>query len=281
MNKRKIWDGVFLSFLWASGLFMLFVLAAILIYLLQRGGRFITTEFILGSPSGFPLGSEGGVLPAIQGTLMLVFLALCFSVIPALITAIFLSEYGRSTQSGYIINLLVQSMAGIPSIIIGLFVYALCVVKMGWGICLLAGSLALGIMIFPVITVSCRDALMAVSDDYRLAAESLGISRSYILRRIILPQATTGILSGILLAMGYAAGATAPIMVTAAAIMARSPGNLFEPVMALPYHLYILFNEHISMDQAYATALVLVLLLLLLNSFALWLNRQQERKQYR
>ncbi|MGI5880247.1 MAG: phosphate ABC transporter permease PstA [Syntrophomonadaceae bacterium] len=281
MNRRKIRDGAFLTLLWASGLFMLFVLASVLIYLLQRGGRFISREFILGTPGGFPLGSEGGILPAIQGTLMLVFLALCFSVVPALITAIFLSEYGRNTRFAHIINLLVQSMAGIPSIITGLFVYALCVVEMGWGICLLAGGLALGIMIFPVITVSCRDALMAVNDDYRLSAESLGASRSYTLRRIILPQATTGILSGILLGMGYAAGATAPIMVTAAAIMARSPGNLFEPIMALPYHLYILFNEHISMDQAYATALVLVLLLLLLNSIALWLNRQQERKQYR
>jgi phosphate transport system permease protein len=132
-------------------------------------------------------------------------------------------------------------------------------------------------MVFPVIVVSSRDALLAVDENYRLVANSLGVAQSYTLRRVILPRAAAGILAGILLALGYAAGATAPIMVTAAAIIADSSGALLEPVMALPYHLYILFNEHISINQAYATALVLVILLLLLNTLALWLHSLQER----
>jgi phosphate transport system permease protein len=276
MKKRAITDRLLMGFFWLSGIFILLVLLAIILFLVWRGGPFINVEFILGTPSGLPLGSEGGILPAIKGTLWLVLLALILSIVPGLLTAIYLSEYGHG-RLAEIINLLVQSMAGVPSIVIGLFVYAFGVVALGWGISLLAGGLALAIMVFPVIVVSSRDALLAVDDNYRLVANSLGVSKSYTLHRIILPRAAAGIMAGVLLALGYAAGATAPIMVTAAAIIANSSGALLEPVMALPYHLYILFNEHISMNHAYATALVLVILLLIINVLALWLHSLQER----
>jgi phosphate transport system permease protein len=266
-----------MGFFWLAGLFILVVLLAIIAYLIWRGGPFVDSAFIMGSPAGLPLGSEGGIFPAIKGTLWLVLLALVLSILPGLLTAAYLSEYGRGGRLADIINLLVQSMAGVPSIVTGLFVYALAVVSLGWGISLLAGGLALAIMIFPVIVVSTREALLAVDENYRLAADSLGVSRFYTLYRIILPRAAAGIMAGVLLALGYAAGATAPIMVTAAAIIASSSGALLEPVMALPYHLYILFNEHISMNQAYATALVLVILLLLINILALSLHSLQER----
>lgn len=262
---------------WISGCFVLILVIAVLAYLIFRGGSFISLEFITSSPQGFPLGSKGGILPAIRGTFWLVLLALIFSILPGLATAVYLSEYGHNHRTAEMINLLVQSMAGVPSIITGLFVYALGVVRLGWGISLMAGGVALALMIYPVIVVSGRDALQTVDNSYRLTAGTLGVSKAYTLRRIILPQATPGILAGILLALGYAAGATAPIMVTAAVIMASSSGALFEPVMALPYHLYILFNEHISMNQAYATALVLVIILLLINFLALWLQTLQER----
>jgi phosphate transport system permease protein len=277
LTKRALADGLLIGFFWLSGLFILMVLLAIIWYLVWRGGPFISIEFIMASPAGIPLGSEGGIFPAIKGTLWLILLALVLSLCPGLLTAAYLSEYGRSGRLAAMINLLVQSMAGVPSIVTGLFVYALAVVTLGWGISLLAGGLALAIMVFPVIVVSTRDALLAVDENYRLVANSLGVSKSYTLYRIILPRAAAGIIAGVLLALGYAAGATAPIMVTAAAIIASSSGALFEPVMALPYHLYILFNEHISMDQAYATALVLVILLLMINILALSFHSIQER----
>lgn len=277
MRLRAITDLFWKWFFWLSGLFILLVLLAIITYLIWRGGPYVNSQFILENPAGTPLGSAGGIFPAIKGTLWLVLLALVFSIVPGLLTAIYLSEYGRSGRLAEMINLLVQSMSGVPSIVVGLFVYALGVVTLGWGISLLAGGLALAIMVFPVIVVSSRDALLAVDENYRLVANSLGVAQSYTLRRVILPRAAAGILAGILLALGYAAGATAPIMVTAAAIIADSSGALLEPVMALPYHLYILFNEHISINQAYATALVLVILLLLLNTLALWLHSLQER----
>jgi phosphate transport system permease protein len=275
--KKAIKDYLLMGWFWVSGLLILVILLAIIIYLIWRGGAFINSDFILESPGGFPLGTEGGIFPAIKGTLWLILLALVISIVPGLLTAIYLSEYGRSGWLAASINLLVQSMAGVPSIIIGLFVYALGVVALGLGISLLAGGLALAIMVFPVIVVSSRDALLAVDENYRLVANSLGISKSYSLYRVILPRAAAGITAGLLLALGYAAGATAPIMVTAAAIIASSSGALLEPVMALPYHLYILFNEHISMNHAYATALVLVSLLLIINILALSLSSLQER----
>ena len=114
----------------------------------------------------------------------------------------------------------------------------------------------------------------------RLAGTALGVSRWYMLRRVIIPQSATAILSGILLAMGYAAGATAPIMVTAAVISAGMSGGLLDPVMALPYHLYILFSQHISMEKAYGTALLLVLLLLFLNITALMLRGRHGKGGY-
>ncbi|HZJ85195.1 MAG TPA: phosphate ABC transporter permease PstA [Syntrophomonadaceae bacterium] len=277
MRLRNFFDSLLIGILWLSGLFILLILLAIIVYLVWRGGPFVSMEFLLTSPKGLPLGSEGGVFPAIKGTLWLIGLALAWSLLPALATAIYLSEYHDNSRIATLINLLIQSMAGVPSIVIGLFVYALGVVALGWGISLLAGSLALAIMIFPVLAISSRDALQAIDQDYRLVATSLGVGNSYTLLRIVLPQAVPGILAGILLATGYAAGATAPIMVTAAAIIANSSGVLLEPVMALPYHLYILFNEHISLDQAYATALVLVGLLLIINFLALWLQRLSER----
>lgn len=275
--KKTITDRLLMGWFWVSGILILVILLAIISYLVWRGGPSINSEFLLDTPRGSPLGSEGGIFPAIKGTLWLILLALGISIVPALLTAIYLSEYGRSGRLAEFINLLVQSMAGVPSIIVGLFVYALGVVSLGWGISLLAGGLALAIMIFPFIVVSSRDALLAVDQNYRLVANSLGVSKSYTLYRVILPRAVPGIIAGVLLALGYAAGATAPIMVTAAAVMASSSGALFEPVMALPYHLYILFREHISIHHAYATALVLVGLLLFFNVLALSLSSLQKR----
>lgn len=270
--RRCFRDLIWLSLFWASGLVILFILLGILAYLLYRGGSSLTWEFITSAPAGFPLGTQGGVLPAIRGTFYLVLIAVAASAVPGIITAVYLAEQAGQTKFIGVLNLTIQCMAGVPSIITGLFGYSFFVLHLGFGISLLAGGLALGIMIFPVIVITARDALLAVNEQYRLAGTALGVSRWYILCKIIFPRATPAIISGLLLAMGYAAGATAPIMVTAAAISADSSGSLFEPVMALPYHLYILFSQHVSMSKAYGTALLLVILLLIINMAALWLR---------
>ena len=278
MIFRKWINLGWLIFFWGAGLLILFILLAIIGLLIYRGGSALTAEFIFSSPRGVPLGTAGGVWPAIKGTAFLVGLALIVAGIPGIATAVYLTEYAKPSWFTNLINNTIQCMTGIPSIITGLFVYAGFVVHLGWGISLLAGGIALGIMILPVVVITTREALSSIDDHYRLVGTALGVSPGYLLIKVLLPQATPAILSGILLAAGYAAGATAPIMVTAAAISAASSGNLFEPVMALPYHLYILFNEHISLDKAYATALLLVLFLLLLNITALGLNAWKRQK---
>jgi phosphate transport system permease protein len=278
--SRSFWDRFLLATFWSAGLAILLVLTGIIGYLLLRGGSSLTVEFLTTAPRGLPLGTSGGVLPAIKGTLLLVLIAVLAAAVPGLITAIYLSEYGESSKFTTLVNITIQCMAGIPSIVTGLFGYAFFVVYLGFGFSLLAGGLSLGIMIFPVIVLTARDALLAVNEQYRLAGAALGVSRWYMLHRVIIPQAAPAILSGILLAMGYAAGATAPIMVTAAVISAGMSGGLMEPVMALPYHLYILFSQHISMEKAYGTALLLVLLLLFLNITALLLKGRQGKGGY-
>jgi phosphate transport system permease protein len=163
-------------------------------------------------------------------------------------------------------------MIGIPSILIGLFGYAFFVVYLDFGISLLAGGLTLAVMVLPTLVVMMRDAIANVGDEYRFLGETLGVSRRYLLQKIILPLASPHLLSAVLLAMGYAAGATAPIMVTAAVVMSRGPISLANPVMALPFHLYVMFSQHISTERAYGTALVLVLILLFLNILSLYLR---------
>ncbi len=263
--------------LWGSGLVVISVLIFILSVLIVRGG-ILSWDFLTSSPKGLFLGTEGGIFPAIVGTASLIVISIMIAAIPALLTAIYLTEYGKASTLASLMNVVIQAMIGIPSILIGLFGYALFVVTLGFGISLLAGGLTLAIMIFPTLVVLMRDALQAVSDDYRILGESLGVSRRYVLQRIILPVASPHLLSSILLAMGYAAGATAPIMVTAAVVMSRGSASLLNPVMALPFHLYILFSQHISLERAYGTALVLVMLLLIINLLSLYLRKRYGKR---
>ena len=264
--------------LWGSGLAVIAVLLAIMGLLLARGGEALSWEFLTAAPKGLILGTAGGIYPAILGTVSLVAVASLAAAIPALLTAIYLVEYGKTSVVAHGINFVIQAMIGIPSILTGLFGYAFFVVTLGFGMSLLSGGLTLAIMILPTLVVLMRDALQAVNDEYRLVGASLGVSRRYLLQRVILPIASPHLLSAVLLAMGYAAGATAPIMVTAAVVMSRGSIDLFSPVMALPFHLYILFSQHISLDRAYGTALVLVLILLALNLLSFYLRSRYGKR---
>lgn len=278
MQTRRYHECIWRMCFWGAGLYVLSVLAAILGLLLWRGGSVLSWEFIASAPKGLFLGTEGGIFPAIVGTLSLTALATLTAAIPALLAAIYLVEYAESSVFGKCTGFLMQAMIGIPSILTGLFGYAFFVDYLGFGISLLAGGLTLAVMILPTLVVLMRDALQAVDAEYRFLGASLGVSRRYLLQRIILPLASPHLCSAALLAAGYAAGATAPIMVTAAVIMSRSSLDLFSPVMALPFHLYILFSQHISVERAYGTALLLVLLLLFLNLLSMYLRSRYGKR---
>jgi len=267
---RWFWkDRLILFFCWSAAIFLGMVITVIGVYLGWKGIRCLNWEFIWDMPKGTPLGKEGGIYPALKGTLYLVFFSILFSFPLALITALYISCYGTGSRWGEFINLAIQTMSGNPSIVTGLFGYSLFVVSLGYGISLLSGSLTLGIMVFPVMVITFREALLAARERFMLVALSLGVSPWYLFRRVILPWAWPHIAGGTLLAMGYAAGATAPIMVTAVALFSPTTGSLREPVMALPYHIYILFSQHISLEKASGTALVLLILLLLINLTAM------------
>lgn len=282
MQTRVFQEYLWRVCFWCAGLCVLFVLAAMLGLLIFRGGSVLSWEFITSMPRGLFLGMEGGVFPAIMGTVGLTTIAVCAAALPALLVAIYLVEYSQASTFSKCVDFFMQAMIGLPSILTGLFGYAFFVVYLRFGISLAAGGLTLAIMIFPTLVILMRDALTAVNDEYRVLGATLGVSRCYLLQRIILPMASPHLLSAVLLVAGYAAGATAPIMVTAAVIMSRGSISLFSPVMALPFHLYTLFSQHISMERAYGTALLLVLMLLGLNLCSLYLrNLYGKRVLYR
>lgn len=248
-------------------------------YIFKNGCSSINSEFIFSSPKGMPIGSEGGIFPAIVGSLFLMLIACIIASILAISTSIYIIFYCKYKRLESLIHLIVQSMAGIPSIVLGLFGYTLFVLNLRLGRSLLSGGITLGIMIFPYIQVRVEKIMVEVGEDIIGASYALGLSKSYTIYKLILPLCRTDIISAITMAGGYAMGASAPIILTAAVIFAPIPRSLSSPVMALPFHLYILTGEGISLEKAYGTALVLIIILLILNIFSLIINfkRRDER----
>lgn len=261
----KLWIGISLAIV---GSIILFIFG----YILWNGLFTINLEFLLSSPKGIPLGSEGGIFPAIIGSLLLMFLSCIFASIFALSSAIYLVFYLKSQRLSNFIHLVIQCMSGIPSIVIGMFGYTLLIVHFNISRSLLTASITLAIMIFPYIEVRVEKILNEIDRDVLNSSYALGVSKSYTIFKMILPMYKSEIISTILLAGGFAMGATAPIILTGAVIFAPIPQSLTSPVMALPFHLYILTGEGISLDKAYGTATVLILILFIINILSLVTN---------
>ncbi|SCG81836.1 putative ABC transporter permease protein yqgI [Proteiniborus sp. DW1] len=275
---EKIKSSLFNLWIILSTIIVLSSIAFIFIYIIKNGAGSINLEFILGKPKGIPLGSEGGILPAIVGSLLLTLIACIFATVLAISTAIYVVFYCNSKRIEGIVHVIVQCMAGVPSIVLGLFGYTLLVVNLKLGRSLLSGGITLGIMIFPFIQVRVEKTLREISTSLINSSYALGVSKSYTLFKLVLPMCKSDIVSAITLAGGFAMGAAAPIILTAAVIFAPIPESLSSPVMALPFHLYILTGEGISLEKSYATALVLIMLLFIINLLSLLtLNRKYNR----
>lgn len=275
--KEKIKAVLFKLWIILSAIIVLSSTAFIFIYIIKNGINSISLEFIFGNPKGFPIGAKGGVFPAIVGSLLLMLIACIFATILAISTAVYVTFYCESKKIEGIVHVIVQCMAGVPSIVLGLFGYTLLVANLKLGRSLLSGGITLGIMIFPFIEVRVEKTLREVSSSLINSSYALGVSKSYTLFKLILPICKTDIVSAITLAGGFAMGAAAPIILTAAVIFAPIPSSLSSPVMALPFHLYILTGEGISLEKSYATALVLIMLLFIINilSMALTFKRKE------
>ncbi|MCE5259060.1 MAG: phosphate ABC transporter permease PstA [Chloroflexi bacterium] len=234
-----------------------------------KGAPAINWEFLTTMPrEGM---KAGGILPAIIGTLLLTVCTALISIPIGVGGAIYLSEYAKDNWATRLIRLSMVNLAGTPSVVYGLFGLGLFVIFLKLGTSVAAGSLTLAIMILPVIISTSEEALRAVPMEYRTVSASLGGTRWQGIRHVVLPQATSGITTGILLSLLRASGETAPILFTAAAFyLPRLPNSLSDPVMALPYHLYVVSTQVPGMPEGiqYGTALVLLVIVLSMNIIA-------------
>lgn len=261
----KLKDLFFKLWVTFSGIIIISSTFGLFLYLLYKGIGIVTPEFILGSPKGIPLGTEGGIFPAIIGSLMSGLISGIFGGVLGLCTAVYLTFYCANELMRKYILLALQCLAGIPSVVIGLFGYTLLIVGLGISKSLLSASITLTIMIIPFIAIRMKKALEETSKDQFICSLSLGIPKGYTIVKLVIPSAFKYIMTSLGLGIVFAMGATAPIMFTGAVIMSGVPGKLTDPFMALPYHLYILVNEGLSLEMAYGTAFVLIVIVLLIN----------------
>ncbi len=252
------------------------------IYILIQGAPAISLEFI----TGFPRDGmrEGGILPAIIGTLYLALGTAIFSVPLGIAAAIYLSEYASDTPLTRTIRIAIINLAGIPSVVYGLFGLGLFVLFLNFGTSILAASLTLSIMTLPVIISTAEEALRAVPQSFRTVSISLGATRWQTIRRIVLKEALPGILTGVILGLNRAVGETAPILFTGAAFfLPRLPGSPFDATMALPYHLFVISTQvpEMPIKIQYGTALVLLAFVLTMNLIATVIrSRARARRQW-
>ncbi len=259
---------IMVGLLWAATLFTVAILAFIIIYILSRGLPVISWTFLTRIPE--QMGRAGGIFPSIVGTLVLTSLAVLIAAPVGVGTAIYLTEYTRDGWLPRLVRFGTESLAGIPSIIFGLFGFLFFVIYLDMGWSILAGSLTLAAMILPTIVRTSEEAIKAVPVPYREVSFSLGASRWQTVTSAVLPTALPGIMTGIVLAIGRSVGETAAVIFTAGSSL-RLPHSIFDPVRTLPVHFYTLAREGISMSNAYGTAAVLIITVLAINATAYWL----------
>jgi phosphate transport system permease protein len=255
---------------------------AIIAYIVYKGAPALSWEFITGFPSDGM--RSGGIWPAIVGTFFLTMLCALIVAPFGIGAAVYLSEYAPDNRWTQSIRIAIINLAGIPSVVYGLFGLGLFVIFLNLGISILAGSLTLAIMTLPVIITTTEEALRAVPQSFRVVSRSVGATQWQTVRRIVLPQALPGIMTGVILGLERAAGETAPILFTAAVFFLPGlPSSVLDPTMALPYHLYVISTQvpGMSPEIQYGTALVLLIFVLGMNLVATIIrSRARARRQW-
>jgi phosphate transport system permease protein len=259
LSPRQITQRLGFGLLGLMILLTVIPIIAVVVYILIQGGPAINWEFLTGYPrEGM---RAGGIFPAIVGTFYLTLGTAIFSVPLGIGAAIYLSEYASDNTWTRLIRLAIINLAGIPSVVYGLYGLGLFVIFLGFGTSILAGSLTLAIMTLPVIISTTEEALRAVPQSFRVVSISVGATRWQTIRHIVLPQSLPGILTGVILGLERAAGETAPILFTVAAFfLPRLPNSPLDATMALPYHLFVISTQVPGMPIKiqYGTALVLL-----------------------
>ena len=253
----------------------------ILAYIIYNGYSAISVEFLTEIPRMRM--TEGGIYPAIIGTILLIVMSMAVALPMGIMAAIYLNEYAGENRTTWLIEMAINNLAGTPSVVFGLFGLALFVKYIGFGSSLLSSSLTLSLLIIPVIIRSTQEALIAVPKEYRDASLALGVSKWQTIRHVVLPAAVPGITTGSILSIGRVAGETAPILLTGVAyFLPRLPESVHSQFMALPYHLFVLATSGTNIVKTrplqYGTALVLLAIVLGLNIIAVLIRRHYREK---
>jgi len=257
------------------------ILFSILGFIIVKGIGVVSWDFITKMPEDGM--TKGGIYPAIIGTLCLIAGSMLFAFPIGVMSGIYIFEHTKDSWYRRFVQLMTANLAGVPSIVFGLFGMALFVNKLGFGDSILAGSLTLGLLALPVVIRTTEEALKAIDNSYREASYALGATKLQTIKRVTLPMALPNIITGLILSIGRVSGETAPILFTVAAyFLPKLPTSVFDQVMALPYHLYVIStsgtNIAESRGMAYGTAVILILIVLILNIIANIIRRFLTKK---
>ncbi len=280
MISRQVSQRIAFALITIAALIVIAPIFFIIGYIIMQGGAAINWEFITSFPRDGM--KAGGILPAIIGTLALTLGTGIVAVPIGVGAAIYLAEYAADTPLTRAIRIAIINLAGIPSVVYGLFGLGLFVIFLNFGVSILAGSLTLGIMTLPVIISTAEEALRAVPQSFRLVSTSLGATHWQTIRRVVLPQALPGIITGVILGLERAAGETAPILFTVAAFfLPKLPTSIFNQTMALPYHLFVISTQVPGMPIRiqYGTALILLIFVLSMNLLATLIRNHYRRQR--
>jgi len=275
--KKEINQKIAFTVIKLLGLLIMGILVWIQLFIIINGIGVISWEFLTQPPTDGMTG--GGIFPAIVGTLCLVTGSMIFAFPLGVMAGIYINEYTANNIGVKIIRVVTNNLSGIPSIVFGLFGMTLFVNTLGFGDSILAGSLTLGLLALPVVIRTTEEALKAVPDAYRNGSLALGATKLQTIQRVILPAAYPNIITGLILSIGRVSGETAPILFTVAAyFLPKLPTSIFDQVMALPYHLYVISTSGVNLEAArpiaFGTALVLIIIVLIMNMLATLMRRK-------
>ena len=279
--NKKITEQIFFMTFRILSLMVAAILFAILGFIFYKGAHVINWEFLTAMPKDGM--TAGGIYPAIIGTLYLIGGSMLVAFPIGVMSGIYINEYANESWLKRFIQIMTNNLSGIPSIVFGIFGMSLFVNKLNFGDSIIAGSLTLGLLTLPVIIRTTEEALKAVDNSFRQGSLALGATKSQTTFSVVLPIALPNILTGLILSIGRVSGETAPILFTVAAYyLPKLPSSVYDQVMALPYHLYVLTTSgtdiKASRDMAYGTAVILILIVLVVNLLSNLLRRYFSKK---
>ena len=275
-RTRYLTQGIAKILIWSAALFTIGVMILILFQILSDGLPILHLQFFIESPKS--MGREGGIFSTLIGTVSLTLVAILFATPLGVGTAIFLREYTREGKISRLIRFGTDCLAGVPSIIFGLFGFVFFVIYLNMGWSILSGGLTLSVMVLPTIICTSEEAIKAIPYSFREVSYSLGGTKWQTVTRAVLPNALPGIFTGIILGVGRSIGETAAVILTAGSSLVL-PTSFFSPIRTMAVHFYILAREGISMEMAYGTGAALIILVLFINIIASGLLNRYIRKR--